>query len=160
MNTEYNHFHNILYSFAKKVGKPDWKEYIDSGSWKARQGGNGLDYSRNAVVSFKPCAFDEMSMNFSLSKPISESLYTLFKPFGPLNFDIGNKRLGEVYVMSKRTGEPFLKLTGRVGMSDLRVTILKIIKPFSYQKDIEECVRNQLTKYQICIGCKIGRAHV
>lgn len=153
MNTEYNHFHNILYSFAKRVGKPDWKEYIDSGSWKARQGGNGLDYSRNTVISFKPCAFDEMSMNFSLSKPISESLYTLFKPFGLLNFDIGNKRLGEVYVMSKRTGEPFLKLTGRIGMNDLRVTILKIIKPFSYQKDIEECVRNQLTKYQICIGC-------
>ena len=153
MNKQFKNFRNILYSFAKKVGKEDWKDYIDDGKWKARQGGNGLDYSRNAVVSFKPCAFDEDSMNFSLSKPINEMLYTLFKPFGILNFEIGNKRLGEVYVLSKKSLEPILKLTGKLGKTELKITIINIRPPFKNRKDVEECIKNQITKFQTCLGC-------
>ena len=33
---------DFLVRFARQVGKPDAEEYIDSGKWKARQGGNGL----------------------------------------------------------------------------------------------------------------------
>lgn len=33
---------DFLISFAKKIGKPDAVVYVDSGKWKARQGGNGL----------------------------------------------------------------------------------------------------------------------
>ena len=29
--------------FARRIGKPDPEEYVDSGNWKARQGGAGLD---------------------------------------------------------------------------------------------------------------------
>lgn len=153
MNEEYVKFQEMLYKFAKSVGKKDWKEYVDNGSWKARQGGNGLEYSKNAVVEFKPCAFDEMSFNYSLSRPISKFLYTLFIPFGILNFDIGNSRLGEVYILSKKTKEPFLKLTGRIGMNELKVTVLKVIAPYSNIKQIREHVNNQITKFQTCIGC-------
>lgn len=32
----------FLIGFARKIGKPDAEEYVDSGKWKARQGGNGL----------------------------------------------------------------------------------------------------------------------
>ncbi len=153
MNDEFNKFRNMLYNFAKKVGKEDWKEYVDEGNWKARQGGNGLEHSKNAVVSFKPCAFDESSINFDLSREISENLYTLFKPFGKLNFEIGNKRLNEVYVLSKFTGEPIMKLSGRIGTNLLRVTFIKVAKPFKDQKEMALCIKNQITKYQTCIGC-------
>ncbi len=153
MNDEFNKFRNMLYNFAKKVGKEDWKEYVDEGNWKARQGGNGLEHSKNAVVSFKPCAFDESSINFDLSREISENLYTLFKPFGKLNFEIGNKRLNEVYVLSKFTGEPIMKLSGRMGTNLLKVTFIKVAKPFKDQKEMALCVKNQITKYQTCIGC-------
>jgi phosphoadenosine phosphosulfate reductase len=54
MDQQNEKFKEILYKFAQTAGKPDWKEYIDSGKWKARQGGNGLEYSKNAVVAFKP----------------------------------------------------------------------------------------------------------
>ena len=40
---------------------------------------------------------------------ISTGLGYLFKPFGILDFNIGNKRLGEVYILDKRTKEPILK---------------------------------------------------
>lgn len=153
MNDEYKHFKDVLYKFAQKVGKQDWKEYVDSGKWKARQGGNGLEYSKNTVVEFKPCAFDEDSINFTLTKPISEHLYTLFKPFGQVNFELGNKRLNEVYVLSKISGEPILKLNGRIGALELRVTMLKTDRRFQSKKEFSDAIRNQITKYQTCIGC-------
>ena len=153
MHEESVKFKNMLYSFAKKVGKEDWKEYIDEGKWKARQGGNGLEYSKNAVVTFKPCTFDEASINFDLSREISEDLYTLFKPFGVINKDIGNKRLNEVYVLSRNTNEPIIKLTGRIGSKELKVTFLNVVRPFKDKKELSDCVRKQITKYQTCIGC-------
>ena len=153
MSDESENFKNMLYAFAKKVGKEDWKEYIDTGKWKARQGGNGLEYSKNSIVTFKPCTFDESSINFNLSKEINESLYTLFKPFGTINFEIGNKRLNEVYILSRYTNEPILKLTGKIGTKELKVAFLKVMKPFNSQKEVIDSVRNQITKYQTCIGC-------
>ena len=153
MNTEYKEFHNTLYKFARKVGKQDWKEYVDKGKWKARQGGNGLEYSENAVISFKPCALEENALNFDLAKPISTKLYELFKPFGIINNTIGNKRLNEVYVLDRNTNEPILKLTGRIGSKELRVTILRTKGVFSNQKTSEKLIKNQITKYQTCIGC-------
>lgn len=153
MNGEYVNFKSMLYWFAKKVGKADWKEYVDEGKWKARQGGNGLDHSKNAVVTFKPCTFDNTSINFILQKEITNDLYTLFKPFGTINKEIGNKRLNEVFVLSKITNEPILKLTGRISSNELKVTFLNIVKPFQSFKEMSELVRNQIVKYQTCIGC-------
>lgn len=153
MNDEYAKFKNILYNFAKKVGKEDWKDYVDEGKWKARQGGNGLDHSKNAVVVFKPCTFDESSVNFSLTKEITDDLYILFKPFGIINKEIGNKRLNEVFVLSRITNEPILKITGRIGSKELKITILNVVKPFNSKKELIDCSRNQITKYQTCIGC-------
>lgn len=153
MEEEYNKFHNILLNFAEQIGKPDPKEYISSGGWKARQGGNGLNYSSNAVLSFKPCVLEENAYNFELNKKIDETIYELFKPFGILDFNIGNKRLGEVYVLDKRTKEPILKLSGKIGQNILKVSVLKVTKVFNNPKIMEMLIKNQITKYQTCIGC-------
>ena len=153
MHEEYVKFYNILYSFAKKVGKEDWKEYVDDGKWKARQGGNGLEISNNAIVSFAPCALEDNAYNFELSRPIDERLYTLFKPFGTLDFSIGNKRLGEVYVLERVTNQPLLKLTGRIGKNTLKVSVLKTTVNFKNKTISESLIKDQITKYQTCIGC-------
>lgn len=158
MPDAYKKFHDLLYDFAKKVGKEDWKDYVDDGKWKARQGGNGLAYSRNTVVSFKPCVLEEDAYNFDLSKPITEDLYTLFKPFGILNFELGNKRLNEVYVLNKTTGNPVLKLSGRIGTTLLKITILDKSGIFKSKKITEQLLNDQVTKYQTCIGCAYCQA--
>ncbi len=154
MNDEYTAFHNILIDFAKQVGKSDPEEYINSGGWKARQGGNGLDYSKNAVVSFKPCALEENTLNFDLNRPISETLYELFKPFGIIDFNIGNKRLGEVYVLDRNTKQPILKLKGKINDSIIKITIIKIPKNIRNQKYFEMYIKHQITKYQTCLACR------
>jgi phosphoadenosine phosphosulfate reductase len=153
MPEEFGKFQNILYDFAKRVGKKDWKTYIDEGMWKARQGGNGLDLAKNTVVEFKPCAFDEKAINFDLVRPIDERLYVLFKPFGILNFDMGNKDLGEVYVLDAVTKQPILQLRGKVGTKHLRVAILSNKGKFKVQKMAELLVSDQITKFQTCIAC-------
>lgn len=153
MNEQYNNFRKMLYRFAQSVGKEDWKEYVDSGNWKARQGGNGLAHSRNAIVEFKPCALDESSLNFDLSRPISEELYTFFRPFGKIDFALGNKRLNEVYVLDRRTSMPIMKLTGKIGATMLKVTVISMTGAFKNMKTVGELVRSQITKYQTCIGC-------
>ena len=153
MNEQYLKFREMLYKFAKNVGKTDWKEYIDSGNWKARQGGNGLEHSKNAIVEFKPCALDDSSLNFELSRPISDDLYVFFRPFGKIDFTLGNKRLNEVYILDRHTNMPIMKFSGKIGTSTLKVTMITLTTIFKNMKTVGELVRNQLTKYQTCVGC-------
>lgn len=159
MEEKYDKFHSILLDFAKNIGKPDPEEYIRSGGWKARQGGNGLEYSKNAVLEFKPCALMENTINFELSKNIDENLYELFKPFGTINYTIGNKRLGEVYILNRVTNEPILKISGRIGQRNLKVTVVKFEGMFKDMKTSEMLIKNQITKYQTCIGCLACESH-
>lgn len=146
-------FRNMLIDFAKGIGKPDPEDYVDDGFWKARQGGNGVAYAKKSIVEFKPCATEENAFNYELQKPITEELYELFRPFGYLNFDMGNKRLGEVFVLNAKD-EILLKLQGRIGSKRLKVSIMN--PHLAGAKDLktaEERVKCQLTKYQMCIGC-------
>lgn len=153
MNAEFNKFRSILYNFAKNIGKPDWKDYIDDGEWKKRQGGNGLSTSKTSVISFKPCALEENTYNFELTKPISEDLYKFFKPFGKLNFDMGRKALNEVYVLNRKDNMPILRISGRIGSGTLKVAIVGESSYFKVKKNAEMYLKNQINKYQTCLGC-------
>lgn len=147
-------FRQMLIDFAKQIGKPDPEVYVDDGKWKARQGGNGVDYAKKTAVSFEPCALEENAFNYELQRLISEQLYELFKPFGYLNFEFGNKRLGEVYV-TRKDGRLVLKLQGRIGSTTLKVTIIDYkIDGAASVKAAEEKVKCQITKYQMCMGCR------
>lgn len=153
MHEQSKHFREMLIDFATSIGKEDAEVYVDDGYWKARQGGNGVAYAQKSVVSFTPCATEENTFNYELQRPISEQLYELFRPFGYLNFDMGNTRLGEVFVLDKRE-QIVLKLQGRIGTTNLRVTILKTeIAGAKDLKTAEERIKCQLTKYQMCMGC-------
>lgn len=154
MPEQSEHFRNMLIDFAKSVGKPDPEVYVDDGKWKARQGGNGVEYANKSVISFEPCALEENAFNYELQKPITKELYELFKPFGYLNFQLGNERLGEVYV-TRKNGELVLKLQGRIGSNQLKITIINYrIDGAANVKAAEEKIKCQLTKYQMCMGCR------
>lgn len=148
---------NQLLDFAVKTNKYEPEKYVKDGSWKARQGGNGLEKSDNIFVNFSPCVNDEKSFTYELKRPITEDLYELFKPFGYINYEMGNKRKGEVYVLNKNK-IPVLRLQGRTGNRLLKISILNLnlggisskIKNIADAKKKIEC---QLVKYQLCTGC-------
>ncbi|MBD5104252.1 MAG: phosphoadenosine phosphosulfate reductase family protein [Ruminococcaceae bacterium] len=150
----YKKFYDILYKFAVKMGKKDPAEYVVDGGWKARQGGAGIELSKNVAINFKPCATDSKSFNYVLNKPITEQLYELFKPFGILNFDMGKSRLGEVYILDFNTKLPIIKLQGRIGTNELKISILNTpIARRTKIVEIELKFKCQITKYQLCAGC-------
>lgn len=154
MPEQYRRFNDILLSFAEKMGKSDPEDYVKSGGWKARQGGAGMELSKNVAIEFKPCATDAKSFNYALNKPITEELYEFFKPFGVLNFDMGKSRLGEVYVLDPKTSQPIMKLQGRIGSHELRISILSTpIAARTKTVEIELKFKCQITKYQLCAGC-------
>lgn len=154
MHDQYSHWHELLVNFAKQIGKPDPEDYVNEGGWKARQGGNGLAAAQTSVVSFEPCATEENAFNYELQRPITDELYELFKPFGYVNKELGNKRFGEVYIINN-AGKVVLVLQGRIGSSKLKVIIKDIhiarAKTLSIAEGKVQC---QLTKYQMCLGCK------
>lgn len=154
MFDKYVHWRDILVRFASKIGKPDPEEYVDAGAWKARQGGQGLEIANTSIIKFEPCATEDNAFNYELQNLITEDLYELFKPFGYINKDLGNKRLGEVYVLDKK-GEVVLVLQGRIGTNRLKVTIKKTnIAGAKNLVGAEGKIKCQLTKYQMCLGCK------
>lgn len=154
MPEQYRKFNDILLTFARKMGKENPEEYVKNGGWKARKGGAGIELSKNVTIEFKPCATDAKSFNYILNKPISPALYEFFKPFGDLNFDMGKVRLGEVFILDHRTKQPLMKLQGRVGTNELRITILNTpIAARTKTIEIELKFKCQITKYQLCAGC-------
>lgn len=154
MQDQYIHWRNILIDFAKQVGKPDAEEYVDSGNWKARQGGQGLEIANTSVIKYEPCSTEDNSFNYELQNVITEDLYELFKPFGYINMELGNQRLGEVYVLDEKDNI-VLVLQGRIGTNRLKVTIKnEHIAGAKNLKAAEGKIKCQLTKYQMCLGCK------
>ncbi len=154
MPEQYKRFNGMLIDFAKKMGKSDPEEYVTSGGWKARQGGAGIELSKNVAIEFKPCATDASSFNYSLNKPITKEMYEFFKPFGVLNFEMGKARLGEVYILDAHSQQPIMKLQGRIGTKDLRISILNTpIAARTKTVEIELKFKCQITKYQLCVGC-------
>lgn len=139
---------DFLVGFAKRIGKPDAEEYVDSGNWKARQGGNGLDVNYE-MIKVEPCANEALAKNFYLNRPIESGLYEYFKPFGNLNYSMGRKLLGEVYVLDRQTQEPVLILQGREGQPHLKIIAVNP-QNFTLLMKRVEC---QLRKFQACIFC-------
>lgn len=147
MYDKYVHWRNVLIDYAKQVSKPDPEEYVDSGNWKARQGGNGLEAANASILNYEPCAVENDTYNYELQLPISDQLYELFKPFGKLDFTLGNKLAGEVYVVD-RLGNPLMVLKGRKGTTSFKVTIK------DKRKITEGKINCQITKFQMCSACR------
>lgn len=140
---------DYLIDVAIEMGKPDPDEYVDSGNWKARQGGQGLASAQKSLVASTPCGDDPNAKSYSLTKPIADDLYEYFRPFGRLEFGRGRSLLGEVFVVDPHTKDPVLILQGRIGSSSLRVKVVNSNNPTLLLQRVD-C---QIRKYQSCILC-------
>ena len=143
---------NFLISFAKKIGKPDPDVYVDEGSWKARQGGNGLPAAGDVKIKFSNCTSEEHAKIYRLVRPFDDELIGMFVPFGRVAPELGQKLLHEVIVLDPRTNVPILS-----------------IQPFEYDgyehavrvrtmnvadhEDLQRMVGYQIRKYNACRQC-------
>lgn len=99
---------DFLLRFAKSVGKEDAEVYVDTGKWKARQGGNGLAAASSVKVEASRCATEDNAMVFSLTRPYSDELVGLFCPVGNYAPGLGRKLLDEKVFTDPKTNEPIV----------------------------------------------------
>lgn len=100
----------FLVRFAEKIGKPDPEVYVDSGKWKARQGGNGLASAGDVKIRFTNCTAEEHAKIYRLVRPFGDELVGMFVPFGRVAPEFGKKLLKEVIVLDSRSNVPILSI--------------------------------------------------
>ena len=67
MPEQFKAWRQFLIDFAKKIGKPDPEVYVDTGKWKARQGGNGLASSGDIKIRFTNCTTEDHAKIYSFA---------------------------------------------------------------------------------------------
>ena len=100
----------FLVDFAKKIGKEDAEVYVDTGKWKARQGGNGLTAAGDVKIKFTNCTTEEHAKIYRLVHPFNDELVGMFTPFGRVAPELGKKLLHEVLVLDTKTNVPILSI--------------------------------------------------
>ncbi|MCL2531547.1 MAG: phosphoadenosine phosphosulfate reductase family protein [Oscillospiraceae bacterium] len=152
MPEQYERWHSFLVSFAKRIGKPDPEEYIDSGKWKARQGGNGLEAAQDVKIRFTNCTTEDNAKVYQLNKPIDDCFIELFIPFGRIVPELGRKLINETIVVDVNTNVPILSIQpfAQDGYDySVKVKTMNVAK----HDDLQRMVGYQVKKYNACRRC-------
>ncbi|WMJ22909.1 phosphoadenosine phosphosulfate reductase family protein [Paludicola sp. MB14-C6] len=142
----------FLIGFAKKVGKPDPEVYIDSGKWKARQGGNGVLAAEDVKIRFTNCTAEDNAKVYKLSRPLDDSFICLFTPFGKISKELGRKMINETIVLDMKTNVPIISIQpfnqGDFKFS-VKVKTMNVVK----HDDLQRMIGYQIRKYNACRKC-------
>ena len=143
---------NYLIDFAKRIGKPDPEVYVDDGKWKARQGGKGLAAAEDVKIRYTNCTAEDHAKIYKLNKPIDDSFYNLFVPFGKVNKDLGRKLLHEVIVLDTTTNVPILSIQP-FNQSEFEYSVKIRTMNVSNHETLRRMVAYQVRKYNACRKC-------
>lgn len=152
MPSESKRWRDFLVEFARKIGKDDAEVYVDTGKWKARQGGNGLKASSSVKVQANQCATEDNAFVFSLSRPYDEQLVSLMTPIGTRGEGLGRKLLNEVVFIDPKTKEPLFAVMPFSNEETENGAKVRILKE-SESEAIIRMVRYQVIKFNACRQC-------
>ncbi|MCD7806900.1 MAG: phosphoadenosine phosphosulfate reductase family protein [Lachnospiraceae bacterium] len=143
---------DFLVEFAKKVGKPDAENYVDTGMWKARQGGKGLAAASDVKIKFTNCTTEDHAKIYRLTKPYSDDLVGMFVPFGRVAPELGRKILNETLVLDIRTNVPIISIQpfSQDGYDyAVKVRTMNVAD----HDDLQRMIGYQIRKYNACRKC-------
>ena len=152
MSEESKKWREFLVSFAKKIGKPDPEIYVDSGKWKARQGGNGLASASDVKIKFTNCTTENNAKIYRLVKPFNEELIGMFVPFGKIAPELGKKLLREIIILDARSNVPILSIQpfNQDGFDyAIKVKTMNVAN----HEDLQRMVGYQIRKFNACRKC-------
>lgn len=142
----------FLIEFAKKIGKEDAEEYVDSGNWKARQGGNGLAAAGDVKIKFTNCTSEEHAKIYRINKELDDELIGMFTPFGRVAPELGNKLLHEVLVLDIRTNVPILSIQP-FSQDGYEYAVKVRTMNVEDHDDLQRMVAYQIRKFNACRKC-------
>lgn len=152
MPDESKRWRAFLIDFAKKIGKPDPEIYVDSGKWKARQGGNGLPSASDVKIRFTNCTTEEHAKVYQLVRPFDDELIGMFVPFGNIAPELGKKLLRETIILDARSNVPILSIQpfNQDGYDyAVKVRTMNVAN----HDDIQRMVGYQIRKFNACRKC-------
>lgn len=152
MPEQYKKWREFLINFAKKIGKPDAEVYIDTGKWKARQGGNGIKAAQDVKIRFTNCTTEDYAKVYQLNRQADEKFINLLTPFGKVSRELGRKLINETIVIDLKTNVPILSI--QPFMQDGYDYSVKV-KTINVKKhdDLQRMVGYQVRKFNACRKC-------
>lgn len=142
----------FLLDFARKIGKPDPEVYVDSGKWKARQGGNGLAAAGDVKIRFTNCTAEDHAKIYRLAKPFDDSLVEMFVPFGKIAPELGKKLLRETIILDAKTNIPILSIQPFIQDGYDYAVKVKTMNVADHDS-MQRMVGYQIRKYNACRKC-------
>lgn len=143
---------SFLIAFAEKIGKPDPEVYVDSGKWKARQGGNGLPAAGDVKIRFTNCTAEDHAKIYRLVRPYDDELIGMFVPFGRVAPELGKKLLREVIVLDNRTTVPILSIQP-FSQDGYEYAVKVKTMNVADHDDLQRMVGYQIRKFNACRKC-------
>lgn len=152
MPEQSKNWHDFLIGFAKRIGKPDPEVYIDTGKWKARQGGNGIESAKDVKVKFANCTAEDNAKIYQLVRPLEDNFYELFYPFGKVSKELGRKLINEVLVFDLKTSAPIISIHPfkQEGYEyAVKIKTMNVAK----HDELQRMISYQIKKYNVCRKC-------
>jgi len=147
-----DHWRSFLIGFARKIGKPDPETYVDTGKWKARQGGNGLEAANSVKLKFDNCATEENAVILSLHKPYSPEIESYFCPIGKPAPELGRALINETIILDPKSSMPILSIQP-FSQDGFDYAIKIKVLDASQTADLVRMSKYQVTKYNACRQC-------
>ena len=143
---------NFLIDFAKRIGKPDAEVYVDTGKWKARQGGNGVVASEDVKIKFTNCTAEDNAKIYELHRPYNDDFLGLLLPFGKIVKELGRKLINETIIIDAKTNVPILSVqpfTQDGYEYSVKIKTMNVAK----HDDLQRMVSYQVRKFNACRKC-------
>lgn len=143
---------DFLVNFAIRIGKPDPEVYVDSGKWKARQGGNGVNAAEDVKIKYTNCTSEENAKIYQLNKAVDDSFLNLFLPFGKVSKELGRKLIAEVIVLDIKTNVPVLSIQPFNNSEYDHAVKIKTLNVKDHE-ELQRMVSYQVRKFNACRKC-------
>lgn len=142
----------FLIGFAIKVGKPDPEVYVDTGKWKARQGGNGLSAAEDVKIRFTNCTAEDNAKIYRLNRPVDDIFLGMLTPFGKVSKELGRKLISETVVLDIKTMVPIISIQpfNQDGYEfSVKIKTMNVAK----HDDLQRMIGYQVRKFNACRRC-------
>ena len=143
---------NFLIEFAKKIGKADAEEYVDTGMWKARQGGNGLEAANDIKIKFTNCTTEEHAKIYKIKETINDEFINLFTPFGKIAPELGQKLLQETIILDYKNKIPIISIQPFGKDTEGYSVKIKTINVSDHEA-LQKMIAYQVKKFNACRKC-------
>lgn len=143
---------DFLINFAKRIGKPDPEVYVDTGKWKARQGGNGLAAANDVKIKFTNCTVEDHAKIYSLVRPFDDTFINLMTPFGIIAPELGRKLIHETMIIEPQTKVPIISIQP---FSQDGYEYAVKIKTMNVERhgELQRMIGYQVRKFNACRKC-------